>query len=302
MKKTVFTISIFVAALVSNAQQLTNGGFETWSGSVPNSWGTMDAALAAASSFCAGGTTVTQSSVPHSGSFAVTLATKATTCATVPGIIEYGSMAVNISTSSAIFKGLPYTSSPTSATYWIFGTVAANDTALTQILLTKWNTVSNSRDTIGRGYDQILSTSGLSASTYTMRTVTITYTTTPPAPDTIQYLVISSIKKTATVGNTITVDDINLLFTTGIESLHATQAANIAYPNPAVSQITISSTNEKAKYAKVYDLTGRLITTHELTNKTATLDVNAFENGMYLYSITDENNHTLSTSKFSVSK
>ncbi|HEX7412505.1 MAG TPA: T9SS type A sorting domain-containing protein [Bacteroidia bacterium] len=300
MIKKLLSVTLVAAALVSNAQQLTNNGFETWASSIPSSWGTMDGALAADG--LSGGTSVTKSSTPHSGSFAVTLTTKGIPIVgtVAPGIIEYGSMSVNIGTQAATFKGLPYTSSPSSATYWIFGTVASGDSSGMQIILTKWNTVTNKRDTIGLGYDRV-PTSGITSS-YTMRTVNITYTTSPPAPDTIQCLVISSILKTPVVGNTITVDDINLVFTTGIEPVHASQAAILAYPNPAVNQITLSSPNEKAKYAKVYDLTGRLISTHELINKTAILDINAFENGMYLYNITDENNHSLNTSKFSVSK
>jgi type IX secretion system substrate protein len=299
MIKKILSIALVATVLLGNAQQLTNNGFENWTGSIPNSWGTMDGALAADG--LSGGTSVTKSSTPHSGSFAATVTTKAIPIigTVAPGILEYGTMAVNISTESATFQGLPYTSSPISATYYIFGTLLANDTALTSILLTKWNTSTNSRDTIGRGYDQI--TSGITSS-YTMRTVNITYTTSPPAPDTIQYLIISSIHKTPVVGTSITVDDINMNFATGIEPIHAAQNTSVAYPNPAANQITLTSSNESAKYAKVYDLTGRLINTQELTNKAATVDLSAYQNGMYLYTITDDNNHALYTSKFTISK
>jgi hypothetical protein len=300
MIKKILSVTLVATALLGNAQQLTNNGFENWTGSIPNSWGTMDGALAADG--LSGGTSVTKSSTPHSGSFAATLTTKGVPIigTVAPGILEYGSMSVNISTQAATFTGLPYTSSPISATYYIFGTVASGDTAATQIILTKWNTSTNKRDTIGSGYDKV-TTSGITSS-YTMRTVNITYTTSPPAPDTIQYLIISSILKTPVVGNTITVDDINMNFTTGIEPIHSAQNTSVAYPNPAVNQITLTSSSESAKYAKVYDLTGRLISTQDLSNKTATVDLSTYQNGMYLFTITDDNNHALYTSKFTVSK
>jgi hypothetical protein len=39
-----------------------------------------------------------------------------------------------------------------------------------------------------------------------------------------------------------------------------------------------------------------------ISNMTAKIDVSSFENGMYIYVVTDENNNRLHTAKFNISK
>ena len=192
---------------------------------------------------------------------------------------------------------------PASVTYYVKGTVIAGDSAPTIVLLTKWNTTTNKRDTIGGGGDYV--NSSVNSSTYTAHTFSLVY---PNAslgtPDTMLYIITSSVKTSgsATIGTSITVDDISFAGNEAGISSHTAQNTVIAYPNPAVNQITLASTSEKAKFAAVYDLTGRMVGKYDMLNKQAIVDLNAFQNGMYIYVITDEANHTLANSKFSVSK
>jgi hypothetical protein len=307
MRKIVLSIALVTAALAGNAQQLSNSGFETWSGSpsAPTGWGTLDQAIAASPLSALGNQGfVTQSSSPYAGTYAATLTTKTVAALgqTFPAAITYGTIIINTTNFTAQIQGTPFTYMPSSISYAAKGTVITGDSVPTYVFLTKWNTTSNKRDTVALGADYLNHT--LSASTYTVRTFPVYYKIAAETPDTIQYIVSSSVKTSSpTVGTSVTIDAVNLMgSTTGIATNHSTQANTVAFPNPALNQITLATTSEKAKFANVYDLTGRLMSKNELINKQINIDLNSFNSGMYIYVITDENNSTLSTSKFSVSK
>lgn len=307
MIKNLLSIALLTAALAGNAQQLLNNGFETWSGSpsAPDHWGTLDQAIANSNLAALGNQGfVTQSTSPHAGTYAATLTTKAVAAlggATFPAALVYGTIAINTTNFTAQVTGTPYTFSPASVSYWAKGTVIATDSAPTFVFLTKWNTVAGKRDTIAGGADYLNSSL---TSTYTQRTFPLYYQITGVAPDTINYVISSSVKTSSpTAGTSITVDDVTMVGSVaGIATNHAAQVTAVAYPNPAVNQITIATTSEKAKSANVYDLTGRLMSKLDMTNKQASIDLNSFNSGMYIYVIVDANNNTLVTSKFSVSK
>jgi hypothetical protein len=308
MIKKLLSISLITAALAANAQQITNAGFETWSGSplTPNSWGTLDKAIATSSlSGLIGPTSfVSQSTSPNSGTYAANLTTKTTNFGTFPGVLVYGNMVLGGSSGTTpMITGQSYTNTPVSVSYYVKGTVLAGDSAPTIIMLTHWNTSTNKRDTIAEGAD-FLNSNAVMSSMYMLRTFNLSYKISGVSPDTMQYIISSSVNTSSpTVGTSITVDDISFSGNyTGISSVHQAQNASLAYPNPAVNQITLTSSNEKAKFATVYDLTGRMVGKYELLNKAVAVDLNAFQNGIYIYAITDDSNHTITTSKFSVSK
>jgi len=297
MKTKILTLAFLLGVAAAYAQQLTNAGFETWTSNVPTPWGTLDQALTADG--LTGSTYVTKSSSPHSGSFAATVQTQAAPLVgtVVTGALIYGTISVNVSTQKATFKGLPYTYNPSSATYYLKGTLNAADTAGTYVLLSKWNTVSGKRDTLGQGFDTITSIT----STYALRTVNINYTK-AGTPDSIQYLIVSSAKKKPAVGTAITVDDITMNFSTSVESYPFAPTQVSAYPNPAQSQVCIGTSNAKAKYLTIFDLCGRVVANEEFTNPQIFLDVRNFQNGLYIYRITDANSQVLQCAKFAVSK
>jgi hypothetical protein len=87
----------------------------------------------------------------------------------------------------------------------------------------------------------------------------------------------------------------------GIQN-YSSSASSSVYPNPATSYIVFLTSSENAKYAKIYDVTGRSVSTVELTGKTTKTDLSSYENGMYIYVIVDEHGNKLSTSKFNVAK
>ncbi|HEV7230049.1 MAG TPA: T9SS type A sorting domain-containing protein [Bacteroidia bacterium] len=295
MIRKILTLSFLCFAWTANAQQLSNSGFETWTGNVPPPWGTLDQAMAAAG--LSGSSYVTKSSSPHTGSFAAQIQTQAAPLigTVVQGALIYGTITINVSTQKATFKGLPFTYMPDGTTYYIKGNLVAGDTTGVFVMLSKWNSVSGKRDTLGKGIDTVVSLT----STYVLRTVPIKYTL-AGIPDSIQYIIASSGKKSPPVGTVITVDDVNLDFATGISEPLFTQPEFMLYPNPAQNQITLSSGNDKARIFSIYDLSGRILMSHTITGRTSVIDLKDFQNGLYIYKITGENAEVLKCSKFIV--
>jgi hypothetical protein len=295
MIRKILTLSIFCLAWTANAQQLGNSGFETWTGNVPPPWGTLDQAMAAAG--LSGSTYVTKSSSPNTGSFAAQIQTQAAPLigTVVQGALIYGTITINVSTQKATFKGLPYTNMPTGTTYYIKGTLATGDTTGVYVMLSKWNAISGKRDTLGKGIDTVVSLSG----TYVMRTVPIKYTL-AGTPDSIQYIIASSGKKTPPLGTVITVDDVNLDFPTGISEPLFTASELSLYPNPAQDQVTLVSNNDKARFISIYDLSGRMLMSRFITDRSILIDLKDFQNGLYTYKISDQNAALLKCSRFIV--
>jgi hypothetical protein len=302
MIKKILTIGFALGTIGLNAQQINNNGFETWSGSpsTPTYWGTIDKAIANSAFGSIIGPTnfVTKSTSPYAGSFAINLTTgTAGSFGNFPAVAIYGNM--TLSGTSVALTGQPYTYQPTSVSYAIKGTVISGDSVPSIVLLTHWNTNTQQRDTVGAGFDYVSSSS--ISSGYTVRTFPIQYVL-PDVPDTMQYIISSSVVTSSpALGTSVTIDDIQFSGSMGIADVKANQVNAIAYPNPAVNEITIAYNDTKAKNVSIYDLTGRLVSKKDMQLK-ASFDVSAFENGMYIYVITDANNAKLYTSKFSVAK
>ncbi|MCU0423404.1 MAG: T9SS type A sorting domain-containing protein [Bacteroidia bacterium] len=107
-------------------------------------------------------------------------------------------------------------------------------------------------------------------------------------------------------GDTVNDDDnadcasITLSFNAGLSDQERIASTIKAFPNPAETQITFSAELTNG-FVTVYDLTGRLLNTISL-NQEAVLDLSTFDNGIYIYTITNEKNELIKTAKFTVSK
>jgi hypothetical protein len=298
MIKRLLTIFFTAGAFALSAQQVTNAGFENWTGNVPDNWGTMDQAFAGAG---IPGTYnfVTKSTSPNSGSFAATVTTQfiALISQNAPGYLVSGSMGINLSTAQYIFGALPYTGIPTDMTYYVKGTLATGDSAYVQLLFFKWN--GTSRDTIGGSIEII--ENGITPS-YTQHTLPILWQTTGVAPDSVQIVLCSSIASTTPAGTSLTFDDINMVLPVGIQPISMKGNNIIAYPNPASSEINFAWNNNKASQVEVFDITGRKVGSTLLEDGKAKMSLDQFESGIYMYRVLDLEQATLFTGKFNVAK
>jgi hypothetical protein len=293
MIKKLFSVALIACAIGTQAQQVQNAGFETWTNNFPNNWGSIGGALVGFGQPNPG--TETQTTTKHSGTYAVLLTNKAVAAfggAVVPGFVQTGSAAV-VGTSLS-FKGEPYTYQPSSYSFYYEYVPQTGDSGFTQILLTKWNTGTNTRDTLAFGGATIHA-----AANYTQGTVPIIWQTVAN-PDTILLSFGSSQLNTPPANSMLYVDDVTMAVS-GIQTFVDGSVSHV-YPNPASNTINFSVSDENAKYVKVYDLTGRAVASFELINRSVKADVSSFENGMYIYVITDAQGGKMGTAKFNVAK
>ena len=297
MIKKLLSAALLTATISVNAQQVQNPGFENWTGVFPTSWGSFDEMLVGLAQANPGGTT--QTTTAHSGTYAVLLTNQTVPLAggVVGGAANTGP--ITFGGSGPVFGREAYASQPISYSFYYQYAPVSGDSGITQIILTKWNTGTNQRDTLAVGGSLI----GGTVSVYTQKTVPINWLITGTNPDSVQ-LIFGSTKhstSTAPLGTQMYVDDVTMDFSTGIQSNIANGFVG-AYPNPASSAVTITSTHENAVNALVFDVTGRMVCSALLNNKTTKIDVSSFENGMYIYIVTDKNNNRLYAGKFNVTK
>ncbi len=75
-----------------------------------------------------------------------------------------------------------------------------------------------------------------------------------------------------------------------------------AYPNPASNYIVIPASAPNTKYVHLYSANGTSVKEYKFEGNDIRVDLSSYENGLYLFIITDENNLPLHFSKFQIIK
>ena len=295
MIKKLLLTTMLCASAFGFSQQLTNSGFENWTSGNPNNWGSLDAMLTA--NGVSGTTLETQVSPGHSGTSACQLKTQtiAALAKNLPGVICSGPITLGGSTIN--YGGIPYNFNPTGYTFFYKFAPAGVDTAGTETVFTKWNTGTNSRDTLGIGALLFTTTTA----SFTQATVTINWLLSG-TPDSCTMIFISSVGKTPQVNTTFIIDDVNMAgVAAGISQPFMLNAYSV-YPNPATDVLNIVTKNERAAKVQIYDAIGRLIDVVPFENNKAQVNTQAYNTGFYIYRIVDAQNAQLTSSRFSVAK
>jgi hypothetical protein len=74
------------------------------------------------------------------------------------------------------------------------------------------------------------------------------------------------------------------------------------YPNPSSSLVNLATNHPEARSVSVYDITGKLIEKQILTDGKARFDVSAYNNGLYLYTVSAAGSRALKSGKFTVNR
>lgn len=256
----------------------------------------------------------------HSGLYAMEIRTVNVTNNPVPseipnpsGIAFTGKIQVTLSPFSIkIFKGYASTARPDSADFWYMYQPMPNDSAVCNVIVSKWNTVSNSQDTIATGSFPITT----AAASYTYASFGLTYN---PAfnsfttPDTIFIYFSATCWATlncGTVGSTLWVDDFAFSGTngSGISELSSSSDVMI-YPNPATNHVNVIADVNEASSVIAYDATGRMVSSAVLSQtvnganrKSGVMTTSHLSSGLYSYSIIDKNKSILRCGKFNIVK
>lgn len=230
MKRT-STLFAFVATTLAAVAQIPNGGFETWTSmggyNTPDGWDNLNAMTDPMSVY-----TCTKGTPGSPGTSCLKLTSKTVSgMGVAPGVAVSG---VVDQTTFLPVSGFAFDQRPVSLTgkwqYMAFGA----DQGHIAIYLTRWNTVTNMRETVASKTQNL---SGMAMS-WANFTINLTYTS-GDAPDSAM-IVLAASGDSPVNGSYLWVD--NLAFTgtvVGIEESSLSLAAVSIYPNPATDNLTI---------------------------------------------------------------
>ena len=215
---------------------------------------------------------------------------------TTSGILLSGKL-VQVGFSYTIVQGVPYTNKPEGMAYWAKYAPVGTDTGFAYVLLTKWNTTTLKRDTVGIAGDTISS----AIATWTKRLLPILYNSTTITPDTLSILFSSSSRTAAQVGTVMHVDELFLYLPTQSNISEKGENEMNIYPNPASNILYLKNYSNESSSVVLRDMLGRVILTEKLLkNDMNTISLNEVPVGVYLLSSYNSKGEILQTKKLSV--
>lgn len=280
-KQIFFAIALMFTTVISKAQSVPNGSFETWTNPngylVPNDWGTLNEMTTTAGVYTAtrGGT---------SSDYYLKLTSQTVTgMGVMPGIAVSGMLDMG---SLTAMSGFSFTYRPTAFTgKWQYMGNSGNDIGFVHVILTKWNSTMNMRDTIGMAMQDL---SGMEMSWFNF-SIPFTYNSTD-FPDSC-IITMSASGANPEAGSYLYVDNLGFSgISTGVENIATTGTFKI-FPNPANQdfQIDLSGLKSAAQQFEITDLSGRVILTKQHSGSLLqTISINELPAGNYLLRIITE--------------
>lgn len=275
-------IILLCLSLKNGYSQIPNGGFEIWSNPngyfTPDSWGNLNDVTASS------GIYIANRAFPGIvGSYFLDLTTKDVPgMGYVPGIVTSG--VIDTATHNPI-SGFPYNQRPTALMgkwqYMGFG----SDQGYISVILTKWNSSTDTRDTVGF-VKQILF--GMEMS-WTDMYIPITYYNLD-VPDSC-IIVLSASGANPYPESFLYIDELAFVSFAGVnQNLDITNELLI-YPNPAKEIINLQFSNQYPLDAVVTitNLSGQKVMTRSISNQTETISISSLSKGMYFINIEGSN-------------
>lgn len=289
MKKITTLLSAIIFSTCAIAQ-IPNAGFETWmnmgSYTMPDQWDNLNAMTSSMSTY-----TCMQGTPGNPGTSYLKLVSKSVMgMGVMPGVAVSGTLDMTDMMNIKPKSGFPFSSRPAQLTgSWQYMAMGS-DAGFVSVLLTKWNSTMNMRDTVATSY-QSLSGMAMSWATFTMN---LTYMSTSYPDSAIIFL--SSSNVASPVANSYLYVD-NLAFAgsvpTAVNNITSTTIAASIYPNPATNftNVSFSSIVSGGVNIKVADLNGRTWRTiNENSNSgrnTYLLNISEIPKGIYLVNISN---------------
>ncbi len=278
-KQTIIAIALMLTVVISKAQSVPNGSFETWTNPngylVPADWETLNDMTSSASVY-----TATRGGSASDYYLKLTSQT-VTGMGVMPGIAVSGMLDMG---SLNALSGFPFAFRPTTFTgKWQYMGNSSNDIGYIKVFLTKWNSSMGMRDTVGFT-SQNLNGMVMSWANFSFP---FTYNNTD-VPDTC-IIILNASGSNPEAGSYLYVD--NLSFSgiiTGVENTEITGTFRI-YPNPSNQeiQIDLSGLKSTAQQFEITDLTGRVIVTKQSNGSLLqTISISELPAGNYLLRIT----------------
>jgi hypothetical protein len=296
LKKLLLLSALLISSLLTQAQQLTNPGLESWTNVIiyytPNNWGHTNILVPLGNP-----TTVRRSTDKRSGSYSAQLDTKIlnnnpspdTLPDTIPGSIFTGTASI----SSQVF-GIPYTYRIAKVNFWYKYTPVGIDTAVCYALLFKYNSTTGMRDTIADGLVKISGTN----TSWLLSELDLIYRS-PDIPDSLGVIWGSSIPGQGIPNSSIKIDDISVSLPTGIQMDFPQQNLIDIFPQPAFDQVSIRSLsfNLPGSIMEIYDVNSKLVHSTTINSDLTELDISTWDSGIYFSRFISPDGRLLGTSK-----
>ena len=258
MKKAVLFIGALIMAFSINAQQLTNNGFESWTGNIPQGWSTLGFM---GFNLC----DVNKTTDAHSGEFAITVAPAMlpsslaammgmTESFAIPGVLTNGMIDINVLMElmgdTAAFEnmlseeiltniltgGMRLNEQPSEITgYYKFEQVE-NSYDMFGVAGLLYATIEGERRLVGMGF--FSNEMKNSSSGYQSFSMPFEYIYEIPADELIVLALVAS-EETATEFSTLYLDDLNVVYNSGIEEAIFDNKVAV-YPNPTSGDFKLS--------------------------------------------------------------
>jgi len=239
------------------------------------------------------GLTCFRSDEVHSGAYAVRLYTQqiALLQVLIPGVV--GTLSLNWAILNATL-GVPYTFPAKAKSFqgWYKSAPLNGDSAGAVILLSKWNPITNHRDTIGSKRLVFKGT----VSEYTFFEADINYKVANVLPDTITVLLLSSagyntsnmLGSVGRVGSQAWFDDVTLTDVNGFHYSLVPEVEVKLYPNPA-KDIMIVELGKAVKNGQfqIYSIDGKQLDAFPSDQVQNQVSVASLQPGSYYYKLTN---------------
>lgn len=305
MKKILLTISAAVLTTLSvNAQ--VDYGFETWA-DVPNAaagvqdprgWASFNVLTYPLIGMQQ--TVFKETASVGAGAAAAKIVTKPIpSTISVPGYDTVGVLAIGTVDllSRNIKLGTPYTGRPEKVSYYTKYEPVSTDTAMVNVLLTKYNTTTKKQDIVASG----MWTTTATSTTWTKQELILTYMMSNESPDSLQIMISSSSLYRPKVNSTLYVDDFSFSGWVGTNDLEAIKNNVTAFPSPAKANISFSS-SVAATSVEILDIAGRSVGVFQMVGNKVTVETARYESGMYIYNVINEQKEVVGRGKFEVVK
>ncbi|MBL0137425.1 MAG: T9SS type A sorting domain-containing protein [Bacteroidetes bacterium] len=316
MKK-IFSSCLLICLSLAGFAQVPNGTFESWTPygavEIPTSWNTTDSV--SFTNVLPQHSAVQDISDVQSGNASLRL-TSWTFYASpgpipvvpgLPGCASNGTVITNLTS----FSITPTGGTPDNAAHGQLNgyykyTPVNSDTGSVEVLLSRYNTGTSSRDTIATG----LFKTNIQNNVYTQFSILMSRKNLGN-PDTSLIWIQSSPRSPIAFGNgpgetgsTLQVDSLYFSSLIGIDEVPNVIQSVALYPVPAVNQLNIHVELEKSIQLtyRIFDVKGQLVASNLIEPKETAVDVSALANGTYYLSLLDQQNNALYQTHFTVGR
>jgi hypothetical protein len=277
MKKTLLVLAVACMTTAAFAQ-VPNNSFENWTNmgnyEDPDMWGTLNS-----TTDLAGVYTVTKGTPGNPGSFYLKITSKTVFTTVIPGIAATGTINP---VSQTVTGGFPWTTRSSDLSgKWQYMAMSGTDQGSINVFMTKWNSSTNSRDTICNT-QYLLPGMVMSWANFS---IPLNYVM-AGNPDTCM-IILSASNTTPAANSYLYVDGLALTGIIGISENTVSENMLSVYPNPGASFVNVSFTlqNQSDVKLQLIDVAGKLI--REINpsamkgENMVTMDLEGIESGIY---------------------